>query len=1178
MRLTPYYFVFFLCLTFSSCTDKNTDKLFRLKDGTATGLTFNNQIFISDSLNGVSYEYIYNGGGAAVGDINNDGLKDLFFAGNMVSSRLYLNRGELMFEEITEASGTITDKWCTGTSMVDINGDDLLDIYVCVAGPGSPSLRKNIFFINQGIDNEGIPHFVDQATSMGLDDDGYSTMGVFFDFDKDKDLDMYLLTNSMDGINRNMVKPIRRDGSAESTDRLFRNDGEENFVNISKEAGILIEGHGLGIGLCDINQDNWTDIYCANDFISNDLLWINNQDGTFTEKAGEYFKHFTNNGMGMDIADYNNDGLLDVSVVDMMPVSNIRQKLMFVFRNMDRMNQAIELGFLPQFMRNTLQLNMGKFPDGRYRFSELGYMAGIYQTDWSWAPLMVDFDNDGWKDMLITNGYRKDVTNLDYLNEIIRKSQFGTDEGNQGFFLKAMDDLPDVKIHNYIFRNKGDLTFEDKSAAWGLDIPTFSNGTITADLDNDGDIDIVVNNIDQEVYLYENRLNKLNNEKHFLKILFDEQVPESDKIGTKIWVFQKENNQYFEYSPYRGYKSTVDPDIHVGLGADIRIDSIIIQWPDGMVQREVELQGDSSFVISRSENLSYCAGSFISQFNREQEALIFKNISDSLNLQIKHSETKINDIQGTPSLIRSLSKNGPSLSVGDLDNDGLEDLILGNDMGKAPVLFKQEPGHTFSRLDVRLDSLPEDMGSLLFDADGDDDLDLYMVSGGSARQENDKDYQDRLYVNDGSGGFKLNRDALPDMRSSGSCVIAGDYDRDSDLDLFVGGRLVPKRYPSSPQSYLLENVNGKFHDRSEKLGEKHGLLGMVTSALWTDVNNDNIPDLMVVGEWMQITLLLNLEGSFVDQSEAFGLGDSEGWWNSINGGDFDNDGDTDYLLGNYGLNSFYKASKDQPLEIYGKDFDRNGTFDPVMTNYILGESYIVHPRNTLIQLIPGIENRFFTYESYGNTPFNKAFTPLEIEGTIHLTCKMMQSVMLENVDGQQFKIHDLPMQVQCSPVFGTILEDFNNDNQLDAMIIGNSMADESIAGYYDASYGNIMINRGDFKWDVLDPSKTNIIADGDKKALAKMIVDGHPVYIMTENDGYLQAYAVDSPQDLINMNFQQNDWYFTYEFNGKKMRKELYHGSGFLSSSSRISQIPKGVLEIEVYNYDGSSRKINLRK
>lgn len=1171
------FFIIFLFITYATttCTFQKKGQLFQLRKASKTGLKFNNQITISDSLNAITFEYIYNGGGAAVGDVNNDGNKDLFFAGNMVTSRLYLNIGNLEFEDITEPSGVTTNSWCTGISLVDINNDELLDIYISVAGLVESELRRNIFFINQGIDENGIPHFINKAEEMGLDDDGYSTMAAFFDYDKDHDLDMYLLTNSMEGNQRNMIKPISIRGESETTDRFYLNKGDDTFTNYSLEAGIQKEGFGLGIALCDINQDSWVDVYCANDFISSDLLWINNQDGTFTERAGEYFKHFTSNGMGMDIADYNNDALLDIVVLDMMPASNLRQKLMFAFRNMDRLHESIEMGYLPQFMRNTLQLNMGKGADGKYRFSEISFLAGMHQTDWSWAPLLMDFDNDGWKDLLITNGYRKDVTNLDYISDIIRETKFGDNKENRLYLINAIYELEDVKLPNHIFKNNTDLTFEDKSEEWGLSIPTFSNGTVTCDFDNDGDLDIVVNNIDEEVHLYENLLNEKNNiNGHFLTLNFDQKIKESEKIGSKIWIFQKQNKQFFEYSSYRGYKSTVDPAIHIGLGNNEQVDSLIVQWPDGTVQKTIDVKCDTIHIISRSNLAKFNEGNYIENFIDHYEDIEFKEISKTLELVEKHHETHFNDFKRTPSLIRSLSRYGPSLTVGDINQDGLDEVIMGGDRNKNTIIFMQQSNHTFSKSDLLIDSLYEDMGSLLFDADGDLDLDLYLVSGGSFWKENDPMYQDRLYINDGTGQFQYDSTALPQISSSGSCVVAGDYDRDGDLDLFVGGRLVPNKYPSTPKSYLLENVDGKFTNRSGKLGNTQGLLGMVTSALWTDVNNDDKLDLMITGEWMRITVLINTDTSFVDQSDFYKLTNTAGWWNSINGGDFDNDGDIDYLVGNYGLNSWYKATVKEPLEIHAKDFDRNGTFDPVITNYIDGKSYIVHTRNTINQLIPSMANRFMTYESYGSAPFNKSFTTQELEGAIHLTCQMMQSIILENVDGIAFIIHNLPLEAQFSPIFGTILEDFNNDNRLDVMIVGNSMADESVAGYYDASYGSILINKGDFNWNTPSPSNTNFIADGDKKALTRITLDQKSAYLVSENDGYLQAFSEHSNQADRIIKLNNQDWYYFINYNGSKRKVELYYGSGYLSSSSRNISLALDLNQLSITNFQGIPRSI----
>ena len=1178
--LTVMRIFFNFCLIlflFYRCGLLQKREQFILLDNAKTGLDFSNRLSENDSINGNTFEYIYNGGGLAVGDVNNDGHEDIFFAGNMVSSELYLNQGNLKFQNITEQSGVRTNQWCTGVSIVDINEDGLKDIYVCVAGYDTTnSTRENILFINQGIDDRGIPRFQDQAKQMGLNDVGYSTMGVFFDYDKDSDLDLFLLTNSMDGTMRNEIRDIKKDGTGASTDRLYRNEGNNSFVDVSHTAGIVFEGYGLGVGLCDINQDGEIDVYCSNDFISNDLLYINNGDGSFSEKSSEFFKHFSHNGMGMDIADFNNDALLDIMVLDMLPKDNKRQKLMIASNTMT-FNESVESGYHPQFLRNTLQLNRGTFQDGKQRFSEISFLAGVYQTDWSWAPIFADFDNDGWKDLLITNGFRKDVTNQDYYKKISDISRFGTKEANELLIKKATEELDEVKLPNFLFFNNRDLTFCDKSEEWGLIQPTFTNGTAIADFDHDGDLDLVFNNLDQEVSFYKNTLNDLKRH-HYLKLKFHPSITDAVKVGLKVWVFLQGNPQYIEYYPFRGYKSTLSEEIHFGLGKENIVDSVIVEWNDRTVNKLKQLQADTVILLTRNLNQS---DNQLPQkgFKTDMHEIQFLDVTSKHHLNFKHHEVENTDVEISPTILRSLSHFGPSICVGDMNNDGFDDIFVGGDSRRSGQFFFQNENAAFSVERLHQDSIFHDMGSLLFDADNDGDLDLYVVSGGYKWPAGHENYQDRLYFNHGNKNYILEMDALPTITSSGSCVIAGDYDKDGDLDLFVGGRVEGSNYPLAPQSYLLQNENGKFVDRSDLLGVSNGRIGMVTSALFTDVNNDLKLDIIIAGEWMPITILINENGKFNNQTQKYELQNSSGWWNSINGADLDNDGDIDYVVGNYGLNSFYKASIEKLVEIYTKDFDHNGSHDPVITHFTEGNQYIIHPLTTMEKLIPGIRNRFKTHSEFGETTFQHSFTQQELKNAHHLTCRTMETIVLENVNGTSFEMHPLPMDVQFSPVFGSLIEDVNADGWKDILLVGNSMNEETIFGYYDASYGNVLINRGNFNWNSLEPSSSNFIADGDKRAFAQIkSANGNKVLIISENSGQILCYAYPTLSELNSLILRQDDCYVFYNSNGRQVKEELYHGHGYLSSSSRIAAIPKAVKKVMVHSSNGDIRTIHFPK
>ena len=981
------YLALAVLLATFGCEQKE-NKLFAIRYGSSIGITFQNTINTNDTLNPLTYEYIYNGSGVGVGDFNNDGLDDLFFGGNQVSSRLYLNKGQLQFEDITTTAGVLTDRWVTGVSIIDINRDGWLDIFLAVAGrPGTDNMN-DLLFINQGA-ADGVPSFKESANAFGIDDDGYGTMGAFFDYDKDGDNDLYLVRNALESFNRNNLRPKRIHGEASSTDRMYRNNGDNTFTDVSKDAGITIEGYGLGVNICDLNQDSWPDIYVSNDFMSNDLLWINQKDGTFRNMAGDFMKHQTHNGMGVDIADFNNDALPDIMVVDMLPPGHSRQKMMTASQNYDHFHMAEKMGYQPQYMRNTLQLNRGKFPDGRVLFSEIAFAAGVSSTDWSWAPLFADFDNDGLKDLFIANGYRKDVTDLDFIFFGLKgASPFGTTEKRQQKINDELKRLPEVKLPNYIFRNTGTLLFEDKSKEWGVDVPSFSNGAAYADFDNDGDLDIITNNIDQEVILYENTLQNKNSRtsaNHFLRL----RNKDKSSFGHKVWVYCGGTVQFFESTPYRGFQSTVGADLHIGTGASKMVDSIKILWPDNGLAVYRQVKGDSLLTYSRADAVvtdwPHVVGDSPGAYFQE-----------SASIDFVHREKSEPDIKLTRTLLHELTRLGPCSAVGDVNNDKLDDVFIGGERGTSARLFIQSANGTFKPTPLYPDSTREDGDALFFDADGDSDLDLYIASACSSSMTDPEPHL--LLVNNGRGEIKRST-LIPRIISSASCVVAEDFDKDGDLDLFVGGRIKPREYPLSPRSYLLRNDNGRFIDITEKFCPSLMSPGMISAAVWADVDKDSRKDLVVAGEWMPITIFINEGTKMSDQTKSFGLDSTNGWWNCLRVADLNNDGFEDIVAGNTGKNSFFKPSRAFPVKITAKDFDSNGSIDPLVTYYnpVEKDRFMVHNRLVLIDQVPGFKRRFETFRKYASTTFEKAFRADEIEGAyeqkiyhLHRVCLSMK--------------------------------------------------------------------------------------------------------------------------------------------------------------------------------------------
>ena len=1143
----------------------NTPKepaLFELLSAEETGIHFNNKLPENDTLNALQFDYLYNGAGVAVGDINNDGLEDIYFSGNTVSGKLYLNKGDFKFEDITQKAGVSTTQWLTGVSMVDVNQDGFIDIYLSVAGPVKEADMANLLFVNNG-DNT----FTESAQQYGVADTGYSTHAAFLDYDRDGDLDLYLLTNAREEQNRNLVRPKTNDGLAESTDRLYRNNGDDTFTNVSREAGINMEGYGLGVSISDINQDGWPDVYVANDFMTNDLLWINNGDGTFSNKISEYLKHQSLNGMGTDIADINNDGYQDIMVLDMLPEENKHQKTMLMPANYDRFMMNLQLGYEPQYVRNSLQLN-----NGNGTFSEIGQLAGVSNTDWSWGPLFADFDNDGYRDILVTNGYRKDVTNLDFAEYNAAKSQFGTEEANRKEFKEVLRALEGRKIHNYIYRNNRDLTFTDMSEVWGMAEPSYSNGGAYADLDNDGDLDMVINNIDEEAFIYKNR-SEAYLQNNYLKVKFKGDSLNQSGIGSRLKLTYGNKQQVYEHYFHKGYKSTVSNLAHFGLGKDSLIKTVEVTWPDGKSQIKQNIQPNQLLTFN------YKDAAAKSRLPSAAAGTLFTDVSSEMGIQYQHKETGYDDFKVQYLLPHKLSQEGPGIAVGDADGNGLEDFYLGGSTDNAGVLFLQkEDGGFESRPFSAGGKKEEDMGALFFDADNDGDQDLYVVSGGVEHPASSGYYQDRLYRNDGSGNFTLDTKALPATLASGSCVTAADYDQDGDLDLFVGGRVIPGKYPMPAQSYLLQNNGGRFKDVTPTAAKEFASLGLVTSALWTDFNQDKQPDLIIVGEWMPLLFFQNRNGQFINVTEETGLQHTSGWWNSITGADFDNDGDIDYIGGNLGLNSKYKGSEKEPVSIHAKDYDSNGSIDPIMSYYINGKNYPTHPRDGLTKQISAMRKRFPTYEQYGEATLEDLFLEDELKDAYVVRGEYFRTSYIENLGNGKFSLKALPMQAQFGPVYGVMAKDYNGDNNLDIVLIGNSHATEVLTGWYDGLIGLYLKGDGKGGFTPVSASQSGFMVKEDGKALTEITsAKGEALILASVNQGPLRVFKPSSAGTNVPVKLEPDDAYGEVQYgDGKKQRYEFYYGGGYLSQGSRIWQVPSNATSVTVYNYKGRGRRIGL--
>ena len=1076
--------------------DGSLTPLFTLLTPEESGITFTNQVFEDDDNNPFSYSYFYNGGGVAIGDINNDGLADIYFTGNMVGDKLYLNKGELVFEDITDRAG-VGEKggWSTGVTMVDINLDGYLDIYVCRSYfRRNPSLRENLLLINNGDET-----FREEAAAYGLNDSGFSVQAAFFDYDRDGDLDMYLANHYNHGVGYDEEDTGERTDRIEDVlDRLMRNEGDGSFTDITREAGIRNEGCGLGLGIGDLNEDGWPDIYVANDFRVSDCYFVNNGNGTFTDTLKDSFKHTSFFGMGSALADFNNDGRLDVIVTDMIAPDNYREKTMMRSMDARRFWRLIDQGYHYQYMRNTLQLN-----NGNGIFSEIGYLAGIAKTDWSYAVLLADFDNDGRKDLFVTNGYRRDVRNVDITNHWERVLARQGGKFRSGQLQDLLGLFPVNRLNNYLFKNNGDFTFSDRSAAFGLTEGSFSNGAAYGDLDNDGDLDLVVNNLADPAFLYRNNAAGQSGS-NFLRLRLEGPPANPEGLGTKVTIFREGEIQHHEYHVTRGFQSAVEHALHFGLGSADTVGLLRVTWPDGRSQALGPLAANQEISVgyAEAEEPSDHVGDSVPK-------VLMRDVSDALGVTFVHRENDFDDYAREVLLPHKMSQFGPKITVGDVNGDGRDDFFVGGAAMQAGELFLQDDSGRFQKRDSGPwyeDRGFEDLGTLLFDADGDGDLDLYVVSGGNAWAANSENYQDRLYLNDGFGGFEKSDGALPPISASGSCVVAGDYDDDGDLDLFVGGRVLPGKYPFPPRSYLLNNGNGIFVDVTEEVAPELGEPGLVTSAVWSDFDGDGALDLIVVGEWMPVSIFQNLDGRLINRTEKYGLEESTGWWNAIEEGDFDNDGDSDYVLGNLGLNFKYKASVEEPLHVYGSDFDKSGTSDIVLGYYNEGVCYPVRGRECSSQQIPAIKTSFPTYHAFGSASLFEVYGS-SLNEALHYEARTFASSYMENLGNGRFSLRPLPVEAQFSTVQDVVVHDFDEDGNLDLLIGGNFHVSEVETGRADASIGLLITGDGRGHFTPVDPSESGFNAHLDVRDLAlARSAKGAPLIPVANNDDRMHVF------------------------------------------------------------------------
>ena len=1088
--------------------------VFELLAPNRTGVAFANTIRTSDTLNVQTDPYIYNGAGVAVGDVDNDGLPDLFFAGNMVSSRLYLNKGDMRFEDVTRQAGVATNRWVTGVTMVDINNDGYLDIYASVSGPAwsSPESRANLLFVNNRNRT-----FTEAAAQYGIADAGFTTQSVFLDYDGDGCLDLFVLNNSPADFSRSDLSAIPagvRHDTPDSHNQLYRNDCHGHFTNVSDQAGILrVTGYGLGVAVADVNGDAWPDIYVSNDVVANDVLYINNRNGTFSDRAPQSLKHSSFAGMGVDIADFNDDGWPDVLQVDMLPRSLERRKRVLGFATSSSVNELRSRGVRDDYSQNSLQLSNGVTKTGDVVFSEVARLAGISHTDWSWSALFADFDNDGLKDVFISNGYPKAVNDLDYMTTTATAMRPGLRNASNRRALDNLKRLPTYETPNYVFRNSGDLTFADKSAAWGVNQPSFSYGAAYADLNNDGRLDLVVNNMDSTAFVYEN-VQRADDAHHWLAVRLDGLSPNRRAIGATVVLTAGGRKQHLYQSPTRGYMSAVDDRLHFGLGAAARADTLEVFWPDGRYQLITGLAGDRLVTVRQADATLRRRAEFGASAPSSSERL-FTALDATSGLAYQHHTPSTLDYSAQSLLPYMLSRQGPPVAVADVNGDGLQDVFVGG-TGDARRLFLQgKDGHFAASTQPQpwdADSSYEDWGATFFDANGDGLPDLYLASGGYLLVEGSPLLQDRLFLNRGGGRFVRDSTALPRMLTSTAAVRVGDFNGDGRPDLFVGGRVSPRKYPYPARSYVLRNDGGRFTDVTEQVAPeliRDG--GMVTDAAWVDYDGDKRLDLVTVGEWMPIRFYHNDGGRLRDVTRATRLPSMRGWWYSIAVGDFDHDGRPDLVAGNLGLNYTYTTSKDSVFGVYAGSFSGNLGTDVVLTQRIDGKEVPLAGMVPLGRELYQLSIRYPTYAAFSTATMAQLFGQPALDRALHYQVDGFASVVLHNDGGGAFSASRLPTLAQISPIRAIVVQDFDRDGNLDLLVAGNLYDAEPNTPRADAGNGLWLRGDGHGHFIPVSPRASGFLAPRNVAGLTPFDTPSGKALIVANTGDSLQAFKIRTP-------------------------------------------------------------------